>query len=181
MSSPIGFNHGSHFLLDGREVQVTRVINGQLITLEDVISLVVQQHSMEQLLTWWTEGRISSMTHLRHDRAEPDHKHTDAVLSSYPQAQIDNALRRKRYLDALRLLGGNFVFTPAKLNPILKEIAAKFGELRPPSASSIYNWWKRFERHGESPAGLIDRFDTRGWFGCRFPTEVQDVLIELTD
>lgn len=31
MSSSIRFNHGSAFLLDGREVSVVRVINGDLV------------------------------------------------------------------------------------------------------------------------------------------------------
>ncbi|WP_238537362.1 hypothetical protein, partial [Chromobacterium haemolyticum] len=60
MSSSIRFNQGSTFLLDGREVSVVRVINGDLVTLEDIASLVVYQHTKQQLLELWATGRITS-------------------------------------------------------------------------------------------------------------------------
>ncbi|WP_230677479.1 hypothetical protein, partial [Chromobacterium violaceum] len=81
MPSSIGFNKGSHFLLDGREVQVSRVINGGLITLEDVVSLVVYQYPLNQLLAWWSEGRVKPKTYPHSKEEHPGTKSTEAVWS----------------------------------------------------------------------------------------------------
>ncbi|WP_024300884.1 DDE-type integrase/transposase/recombinase [Pseudogulbenkiania sp. MAI-1] len=180
MSSSIRFNKGGSFLLDGREVQVTRVINGELVTLEDVMSLVVYQYSMEQLLTWWAEGRVAPKSHADQEQSLLQRRNPDAVLSSYPPEQVDKALWKKRYLDGLRQLGVKIAFTGMKLKPLIKQIADQLGDLHPPSPSSIYRWFTK-EKRSDSPAVLLDRFEARGWFGCRFPVEVQEALIELIE
>ncbi|OQS30422.1 Mu transposase C-terminal domain-containing protein [Chromobacterium violaceum] len=181
MPSSIGFNKGSHFLLDGREVQVARVINGELITLEDVVSLVVYQYPLNQLLTWWSEGRVKPKTYPHCKEEHPGPKSTEAVLSSYPQEQIDKALRKKRYLDALLSMGQKVVFTPDKLKPVIAQIAAQIGDATPPGASTVHRWFQKLKRYGDTLTALLDRFDRQGWFGCRFPVEVQDNLIELIE
>lgn len=180
MSSSIRFNKGGSFLLDGREVQVTRVINGELVTLEDVMSLVVYQHSMEQLLTWWTEGRVTPKPQAEQEQAQGARRNPIAVLSSYPEKWVNRAIRRKCYLDGLRQLGVKIAFTETKLKPLIKRIADQLGDLNPPGPSSIYRWFIK-EKRCQSPIGLLDRFENRGWFGCRFPAEVQEVLIELIE
>lgn len=180
MSSSIRFNKGGSFLLDGREVQVTRVINRELVTLEDVMSLVVYQYSMEQLLTWWAEGRVTPKAHVAQEQAQAPRRSVATILSSYPQALVDKALRKKHYLDALRQLEVKIVFTDLKLRPLIKRIADQLGDFNPPGPSSIYRWFIK-EKRSDSPVGLLDRFEARGWFGCRFAGEVQEVLIELIE
>lgn len=123
MSSLIRFNQGRTFLLDGREVSVVRVINGDLVTLEDIASLVIYQHTKQQLLELWASGRIvpkpvtTPSLEVEQNNAQLD------TLDSYPQKLIDDALRRKKYLDMLATLGEKIVFTPAKLKPLLTYIA----------------------------------------------------------
>jgi len=180
MSSSIRFNKGGSFLLDGREMQVTRVINDELVTLEDVMSLAVYQYSMEQLLTWWAEGRVTPKAHVALEQAQAPRRSLAAILSSYPQALVDKALRKKRYLDGLRQLDVKIVFTDMRLKPFIKQIADQLGDLHPPSPSSIYRWFTK-EKRSDSPLALLDRFEARGWFGCRFPVDVQETLIELIE
>lgn len=178
MSASIGFNKDSHFLLDGREVRVTRVVNGEWITLEDVASLAVLQHTTLELITWWQEGRIVAKRQIDQKQALLLRKNPDAVLSSYPQKEINKALHKKRYLDGLRQLGEKIVFTTAALEPLILRVAQRLDDPLPPSPSTIYRWFQR-EKQVAEPIGLMDRFDTRGWFGCRSPIEVQELLMEL--
>lgn len=178
MSASIGFNKDSHFLLDGREVRVTRVVNGEWVTLEDVITLAVFQHSMVEMITWWQEGRIAAKLQISQKQALLLRRNPGAALSSYPQAEIDKALHKKRYLDSLRQLGEKIVFTSAALRPLILQVAKLLDDPRPPSPSTIYRWFQR-EKQGAEPIGLLDRFDARGWFGCRSPIEVQELLMEL--
>lgn len=180
MSASIGFNKGSHFLLDGREIQVNRVINSELVTLEDVVSLVVYQYPMAQLLTWWVEGRVAPMPLLDRKQGPTLHQDPQALLSWYRQEQIEKALKKKRYLDGLRQLGVKIVFTPATLELLIKLVAEKLGDSQPPSVITVYRWFRR-ESQSEGTSGLIDRVNAQGWFGCRSPVEVQDTLLELID
>ncbi|MBP4051627.1 transposase [Chromobacterium violaceum] len=178
MSASIGFNTGSHFLLDDREVRVTRVVNGEWVTLEDVVSLAVQQLSMAQLLSWWLVKRITPKLQMDQGQALELRRSPSAALSSYPQAEIDKAMLKKRYLDSLRQLGKRIVFTAKTLRPLILLVAKQLGDERPPSPSTVYRWFKR-EQLNPTPIGLLDRFDYRGWFGCRFPAEVQEALSDL--
>ncbi|WP_043632307.1 Mu transposase C-terminal domain-containing protein [Chromobacterium haemolyticum] len=181
MSSSIRFNQGSTFLLDGREVSVVRVINGNLVTLEDIASLVVYQHTKQQLLELWAAGRITSkpIADLP-SAAGPNRIHPD-TLCNYPQKAIDEALRRKKYLDALSAMGNKIVFTPAKLRPLLERIAQQLEDPEVPSTVTIYRWFKKKLQHDDHPLALLEKPYSRGWFGCRFPTEVQEALIELIE
>lgn len=181
MSSSIRFNRGGAFLLDGREVSVVRVINDDLITLEDVASLALYQHTKQQLLELWFDGRVAPKPVATPSAAvEQSDGHLDA-LSSYPQRAIDDALRRKKYLDALMVMGGKIVFTPVKLQPLLQQIAQQLGDPVPPSSVSVYRWFKRKRQHDDHPLALLEKSHARGWFGCRFSTEVQEELIKLIE
>lgn len=181
MSSLIRFNQGRTFLLDGREVSVVRVINGDLVTLEDITSLVIYQHTKQQLLELWASERIvpkpvtTPSLEVEQNNAQLD------TLDSYPQKLIDDALRRKKYLDMLATLGEKIVFTPAKLKPLLTYIAQQLGDPEAPSTITIYRWFKRKLQHKDHPLALLEKPHARGWFGCRFPTEVQEALIELIE
>lgn len=181
MPLSIGFNHGSHFLLDGRQVQVTRVIDGNLITIEDVISLAIFQYSHEQLLSMWSEGRITAIPLHSSVTSKTDPTPPEAALCQYPQVQIDKALRKKRYIDALMSMQNKLVFTPGKLRPQILKVAEAIGDNSPPGASTIHRWIQRFVHNGNAPSSLLDRFETRGWFGCRSAPEVQEALMELIE
>ncbi|QOD82934.1 Mu transposase C-terminal domain-containing protein [Chromobacterium haemolyticum] len=181
MSSSIHFNKGSAFLLDDRDVSVVRVIDGNLVTLEDVASLVVYQHTKHQLLEMWAAGRITvkpevSLQHM----GEQNCTHLD-TLCGYPQRLIDEALRRKKYIDALMAMGAKVVFTPSKLRPVLQYIAQQIGDSEVPSTVSVYRWYKKSLRQDDHPLALLEKPHARGWFGCRFPAEVQEELIELIE
>jgi len=181
MSSLIGFNHGSHFMLDDRQVHVTRVINGHLVTVEDVLSLVVYQYTHEQLLGLWSDGRIKPMRHLTLSKSNQNQIQKETTLCHYPQAQIDKALRKKRYLDALFSSKFTLVFTKEKLQPQLLSIAEQLGDPTPPSISTVHRWVKRYQRCDPPMVGLLDRFESRGWFGCRAAPEVQEIILELIE
>jgi len=181
MSLSIGFNHGCHFMLDGRQVHVTRVINGNLITVEDVVSLVVFQYTHEQLLSMWSDGRITPMPMLAPAAARATPNPPEVALCHYPQVQVAKALRKKRYIDALLSMPEKLVFTGKKLYPHIRKIAQAIGDATPPGASTVHRWIRRFKRSNNAPISLLDRFETRGWFGCRSSSEVQEALIELIE
>lgn len=181
MSSSIRFNHGSAFLLDGREVSVVRVINGNLVTLEDIASLVVCQFTKQKLLELWASGRITSKPVANPPFVAEQNRTPPDTLCNYRQKAIEEALRRKKYLDALSAMGNKIVFTPAKLRPLLEYIAQQLEDPEVPSTVTIYRWFKKKLQHNDHPFALLEKPYSRGWFGCRFPTEVQEALIELIE
>jgi putative transposase len=179
MSSSIRFNKGSLFLLDGRTVQISRVVNGELAMLEDLVSLGLHQYSITQLLSMWTEGRITPCSQQKDtDQVQPTTK-ARVELTHYSELQIKRAMLRKKYLDGIRRLGMT-VFTPTAFRPLIEKVAQELGDEAPPSPITVYRWFKREQRCGDQ-LGLMDRFDARGWFGCRSPAEVQDALLELIE
>ncbi|WP_157222026.1 hypothetical protein, partial [Chromobacterium haemolyticum] len=129
----------------------------------------------------WATGRITSkpVANLP-SAAEPNPTPPD-TLCNYPQKAIDDALRRKKYLDALSAMGNKIVFTPAKLRPLLKHIAQQLDDPEVPSTVTVYRWFKKKLQHNDHPFALLEKPYSRGWFGCRFPTEVQEALIELIE
>lgn len=182
MSSSTRFNKGSSFLLDRREVSVSRVIkNSNLVTLEDTASLEVFQHTKEQLLEMWLAGRITSHSLANLSADKTPKLPAVTLLYSCPQRLVDDAMRRKSYLDALSSMAEKIVFTPAKLKPLLEQIARKLGDPKVPSAISFYRWFKLKLKHDSHPLALLEKPQSRGWFGCRFPMAVQEALIELIE
>lgn len=181
MSSSIRFNQNSAFLLDGREVSVVRVINGDLVTLEDIVSLVVYQYTKQQLLELWVAGRITPKPATTPRAAVEQNVIDSNMLDTCPPKLIDEALRRKRYLDALMAMGVKIVSTPTKLRPLLESIAQQLGDTQAPSPVSVYRWIKRKQQNDDHPLALLEKPHARGWFGCRFPAAVQEALIELIE
>jgi putative transposase len=179
MSSSIRFNKGSTFLLDGREVSVTLVVNGSLVRLEDVVSLEVYQYTKEQLLELWVVGRIAPKPSL--DLPNETHHSTLCTLNSFPQKLIDVAMRRQAYVNLLLASGDKIVSSPAKLRPLLEDIARKLGDTKAPGVSTVYSWLLKIKQHNNHPLALLEKPHARGWFGCRFPEEVQDALIKLIE
>ncbi|WP_159879068.1 Mu transposase C-terminal domain-containing protein [Aquitalea denitrificans] len=179
MSSSIRFNKGSIFLLDGREVSVTLVVNGSLVRLEDVVSLEVYQYTKEQLLELWVVGRIAPKPSL--DLPNETHHSTLSTLNSFPKKLIDAAMRRQAYVNHLLASGDKIVSSPAKLRPLLVDIAQKLGDAKAPGVSTVSSWLQKIKQHSNHPLALLEKAHARGWFGCRFPAEVQDALIELIE
>ena len=179
MSSSIGFNVGSHFLLDARHVHVTRVVNGTLITLEDIESLALYQYSSDQLLAAWADERIKPLE--VRDATPGQRPQPEAGYDQVPETYLAKARRKKQYIDRLLASGEQVVFTPAKLIPRLRQIAAEIGDPHPPGASTVHHWVQMYRRHGNTPRSLLDRFDTRGWYGCRFAEEIQEALLALIE
>lgn len=179
MSSSIRFNKGSTFILDGREVSVILVVNGSLVRLEDVASLEISQYTKEQLLELWTAGRlVPKPTANLPIEVRPS---TLATLSSYPKKLIDAAMRRQAYVNLLLAEGEKIVSTPARLRPLLEQIAKQLGDAKVPGPSTVYNWLRKIRYHDNHPLALLEKANARGWFGCRFPAEVQDALIKLIE
>lgn len=69
---------------------------------------------------------------------------TPRDLETYDQRNREIAEYRQKYLIRLESLKDGFVFTPAKLKPILAEIAKELGDENPPKVGSVYNWWVKY-------------------------------------
>lgn len=69
---------------------------------------------------------------------------TPRDISSFSERDQETARYRHSYLSRLANLHGGFVFTTAKLKPILADIARELGHERPPPVSTVYRWWRRF-------------------------------------
>lgn len=68
--------------------------------------------------------------------------------------------RRRAYLDAV-LESGPPIFTKGYLRPLLEEAAQLMGDEHPPSCTTFWRWYSRYNRHQDGRA-LIPREDRRG-------------------
>ncbi len=69
---------------------------------------------------------------------------TPRDLKTFDKRNQDIASRRQKYLMRLDNRPDGFVFTPAKLKPILEEIALEIGDPNPPAVGTIYRWWLKY-------------------------------------
>lgn len=128
-----------------------------------------------QLLNEYALGRISAkLAQSPTDRLRcPIFSRPIDELSDKTQHEVK---RRQRYLEEI-FGAGRPVFTKAHLDPIVKAVAEKIGDLRPPSTSTVYRWCRRYLRSGDARS-LIPRHDLRG---SRYPRQAERLMPLLQD
>src|SRR5690606_26277210 len=97
------------------------------------------------------------------------------ALNTFSTEVSRGAIRRKRYVDLLSQLG-TFISSPLILKEMITDCASTLGDSKPPSCTTVYRWWKKFNGSGKDYRALIDRFSARGGRGVRFKPEVFSVV-----
>jgi putative transposase len=153
-----GFQKNTAFEWKGAMFRIERLQPDDGVVLEHVEGGKLCITTRQELLDDYAKGLIARpSSNLAVTSSRPIYSRP---LDQLPKGLLDAAIRRKRYLDGI-LARGRPVFTPEYLTPILKEICEEIGDVTPPSATSVYRWYQRFSRSGDSRT-LIPRYDRRG-------------------
>jgi len=111
------------------------------------------------LLHAYAEGKIDAA------RADGSSERKDAMIFSRPLDELSESMRnevarRRQYMQALLELG-DVVFTKIHLQPVISEVAARIGDVLPPSPVTLWRWYRRYKVTQDARA-LIPRIDRRG-------------------
>jgi putative transposase len=156
-----GFGLRKNMVFDwsGARFRIDRLQSNGDVLLERVGDGCVSIVQQEKLLAEYREGNISS-TDSAQDSASPTEKVFSRPLDELPQEVQQEAARRRHYLQAI-LDHGQPIFTKDYLQPLIIGAAAEIGDEKPPGATSIYRWFRRY-RQNEDTRALIPRVDRRG-------------------
>jgi putative transposase len=173
-----GFGLRKHMVFDwkGGTFRIERLQPNGDVLLEAVESGALSIVPREHLLKEFAEGAVSATSETaKQPRAVPLYSRP---LEDLP-ASIQQELRRRRaYLAALQEDGAP-VFTVRHVAPIVEKVAAEIQDSKPPSASTVYRWYKRLQSRGDNRA-LIPRTDRRGIRAGLQCVRIQELVAEAT-
>lgn len=132
--------------------------------------------SRQQLLDDFAKGLISASVEVQSASAHLT-AYSRPLDQLSPEAQKE-VKRRCHYLEAITAQGPP-VFTPEFLRPILQQVSEKIGDPKPPGATSVYRWYRRFIQ-GHDARSLIPRYDRRGRSASNQNPRMLELLAEAT-
>jgi putative transposase len=114
---------------------------------------------------------------------QPTGQASRGLVYSRPLADLSPDIRREvqrrlAYLEGISEEGAP-IFTAERLRPVLKELAKRIGDPRPPGVTTVYRWYARY-RAIKDPRALIPRPDRRGSTAPRQPDRLLELLNEAT-
>lgn len=163
---------------DGATFRIDRLQPNGDILLERLKDCQLTLVKRDDLLTEYVQGRVSARIaeSLPAQIAVPVFSRP---LDELPERVRNEALRRRRYIDAIHA-DGVPVFTNEYLTPLIKQVAAEFNDSKPPSVSSIIRWNGRFQTTRDTRA-LIPRTDLRGKRASRQNDRVLELATEAIE
>lgn len=100
-------------------------------------------------------------------------------LSTFSKPEQDNLRKHEKYLTRI-IKDEKFVINFIKLEKQIAQIANDIGDNNPPSPITVYRWYKKRQKGGDSIISTVDQFEKRGrrlsW--SRVVKEVIDNAIE---
>jgi putative transposase len=163
---------------NGTEYRIDRVPPNGDVLLERMCDGIFSVLSREQLLTEYSEGKISTKS------SETSSATSLVPTFSRPLNELSEGVRnavkrRKQYLDSI-FAHGVPVFTPEYLQPLIETAATEIGDTNPPSVTTIYRWYRRSQLMGD-PRAIIPRTDLRGPKEIRQGDRVLQLLTEALE
>jgi putative transposase len=132
------------------------VTNKFVLEDEDGKTIVLEKATLQE--RWFTREWIVDETCLA-ECSNIFYTTTPRDLRALRKEQRPATVRRLKYLlaveKAFQNAGGSFVTTVAALNAPIAAAAIELGDESPPSASTLYRWWRKF-RHSRCVTMLVD-------------------------
>lgn len=115
--------------------------------------------------------------HIKSDQVFVDHR-IQRDISLFPVAAQEAAKRRHYYLTRL-MKHGSIISTPVSLNHDIQEIAKELNDPKPPSAISIYRWYKRYGAN-QDITKLVDHHEAKGR-RRKWSSEVEKIVSDVIE
>lgn len=182
MSSSFYLLKDQRIFIDGAEYTVVRADHAGETLLESPATGLRQGYSAYQLVQMYTDGRLTTASQERAQRA-PNAKR------NRPPARMDGMSARakaetKRKLDILIRFdkAEGFCKPRVEQQALLRDIARDRQEPLPPHISTVYRWRKQYQKAQNDVRALFSRMDGRGGRGgSRLHPEVEQKVDEVID
>ncbi len=168
------FRKGLRFMRQARVWVVVRRLTGRSIQLEAEDGELWSVMEADILVMCGEGTLMVDAESLRHQSAALP---VLRDLSSFREEIQIRARRRETYLGKLQEQG-ILIFTK-ELHVRIRQVADSLGDPKPPSVTSVYRWWRRYQG-GNGLTSLADHWESRGRVR-RWTPEVQKVVDEAID
>jgi putative transposase len=157
--SGFGLRKNLVFEWDGTFHRIERVQPNGEILLERTEDGLLSIAGRDVLLRAYAAGEIKAFP------ANTNGRDGNVPIFSRPLDELSDTAqnevaRRRHYLQTI-LSVENVVFTKGRLQPIILEAAAQISDPHPPSATTLWRWYRRYRATRDGRA-LIPRIDRRG-------------------
>ncbi|NHF65281.1 transposase family protein [Xanthomonas hortorum] len=183
------FQVGQRFFQEGQEYRFMRKVEPDLWTFENISTGSWQEKTVDQLLSYWTEGKLH-VAGIANDGAATARTsaYQDAAIEafrqSYPSILWQRAQAKLLYVRRLQ----RTPLTEAIARPLIEEIHNdkrlwKQGQIfrGPPHFTTVAKWRRRYFDAGEDIRALCDRFHEKGNEKSRFGNEVDALADDVLD
>lgn len=174
------FKVGTGLVIDGQHSRIVRMFDYGRIQLEAELDGTLVLTTRDELLQQYAQKRMQFINDVAPATEATALHTTNRSLNTFPEEIQNKAIRKKKYLDYI-LAQGSFISTPAVLETLIAECARQLKDARPPSAITIWRWFREFVRCQYDYRAIIDRYDRRGGKGSRLHPDVQAILQEVID
>lgn len=131
-----------------------------------------------QLVAAYGSGSLTFVLDEVQDKNKPRSKLTSMKpLESFSEEDQKQALRKYQYIQCVIQKYGNKV-SYKNITLIEDLLAERIDDPNPPSASSIYRWWKTWQMSGEDIVALIPR---KGGRSSRHLSQYKELLYEVVE
>jgi len=138
------FKKGLRFLegVGKRWTVIRRLVTGKIQLEDDEGEL--KNLEIKELNQQWLEQKLIVDPESLGSGSNVFYHATPRDIASYSEDDRKTAERKQKYLFRLDNRKEGWVSTPAKLQPVIDEIANEIGDEDPPRASTVYAWWVRY-------------------------------------
>lgn len=167
-----GFQKNSAFDWKGCVFRIERVNADETLLVERVHDGKFSVVEKSTLLADYVEGHIGAVPSADSpEKPKATFGRPLEDLSPVARAELD---RRHHYVSFI-LERGQPVFTPNYIEPLIREAAEDINDAAPPSATTVYRWFRRYRMANDARA-LVPRHDLRGAQQRRQPDRVQKLF-----
>lgn len=153
------FRKNATFEWNGALFRVREITPNDELLLEALNSGELSVVQRQVLLAEYAAGTLRARSARPRDPSEPlVYSRPLSELEPHVRAQVE---RRHHYLRAV-CSEGEPVWVDRYLRPLVSMAALEIGDARPPTATTLYRWFKKYERCQGDNRSLVPRFDRRG-------------------
>lgn len=145
---------GQDLILNNVPYRLIRMLEDGQCQLERKSDLALSSYSKQELLGFLSTGQLVLCGQQSPTAATKNELRFECDLSAYPEAIQQQVFYRFKYVKKADEVYGENI-TCQGLDRIIEKVALESSDPRPPSAVSVYRWWKRWIKADRSITVLV--------------------------
>lgn len=173
----IQLKKGFHFWWQGREYVIKKRLDAKTWQIVEVKTEAISKLNESTLIQLFFQGEVSFESPLLLENNSQKVNYLQINFPEMSEAIREETKRKLNYVK--RVLELNLtVRTPQSLQPIIREIALKINDPKPPTWLTLYRWLKSYENAGEDIRSLIPKHQTKGNYNSQLNPVVNQIIEE---